>query len=196
MMANGTDVPSREEVRLGARPGLSAFSASWHNLGQTHERMYADEKRTQTKPCLYLMGLLADYRLSSSPETMREEPSGESKWTEKTAPAAPIETAAAAAARSRAPLEAAGSEFRSWSVWGAETVEEDGGQKWEHQHGLMFEPLWLLETCPRCRKMSRMPHAEVALLAAVLVTLELVVELAEVSVAQRHTHLVASGRST
>jgi len=41
-----------------------------------------------------------------------------------------------------------------------------------------------------------MPHAEVASLGAVLVTLELVVELAEVLVAQRHTHLVAPGRST
>ena len=62
------------------------------------------------------------------------------------APAAAVEAAAVIAAHLVERLGAAGYEFRSWSVGGAETVEADGGQKWEHQHGLMFERLLLWET--------------------------------------------------
>ena len=108
-----------------------------------------------------------------------------------------VAIAAAVAAHLKGRQEAAEFEFRSWSVEVAETVEEaDGGQKWEHQHGLMFEPLLLWETCLHCRRLSRMPHAEVASLRTGPVVLKLLVELAEVSVvAQRHTRLIA-GRST
>jgi hypothetical protein len=155
-----------------ARPPLSAFSASWCNLRQRHERLHGDDARTRRG--VYLKVWRAALFAPCPRFETLVAPSGGSRWTGTPSAAGPARTASVAVvcAPRATRAEAAGLASRRWSVGGVATVPAVVEQTSAHRHGLMFALLWLCcsETSFRWRTpMSKRRHAVLVWPAAVQV---------------------------